>query len=792
MRKFQLLAALFFASWTALAQEVTLVGTVVEQGNLAPLPQAALLERSADGAVVQYQSTDASGAFELKVQLRNRVEVSFMGFETWMFDDLMKRYRDQAVTNGTLDLGEVVLTPLPSTLDEVDVVAEKSSMEFKLDKRVFNVGKDISSTGMGALDLLGNVPSVTVDIEGQIALRGNTGVQILINGKPSVMSDEGGSALGTLTGDMIERIEVITNPSAKYEAEGTAGIINIVLKKEEKKGFNGSLSANLGSPANHSVGVSLNRRTEQFNLFTQMGAGRRSIPTYTKNENVDLVSGARVLSEGLEFRNENFYTLLLGTDYHLNDFNVLTLSGRFALEVEDQPSATEFEVLDGAGALKSAYERREITTAMNPKYEYDLQYKKQFKDHEDHVLLMSTLAHFFGKDLEASFENSTTAGTAVPDQRTQTSFYESTFTHKMDYTRPWSDRWTLETGAMYDVNDVGNEFAVFNEGGAGQWLPDSNFTNHFTYLQKVLGLYATTAYENQRWGVKAGLRREWTDLQTRLVTTDEENHQLYANWFPSLHSSYKINERLSLQTGYSRRIFRPRLWDLNPFFNIRNNFSIRRGNPNLLPEFGHSLELTGIYIQSNYSLNASVYYLHTSQVIDRVSYFEDNVSIFQPINLGTRAQTGLELNGKYTPSKWLTFNGDFNYGVFTRTGNFEGQSFDFQGDRWTGKLTAKTKLPGGLEAELTGQYESRERTVQGMTSGFGVLDGGLRQKLWKGRGVLNFAVQDAFASRIRERVIAQENFEVYSFSKRGTFFTLGFSYSLGKGEAMTYSGKRHY
>ena len=175
----------------------------------------------------------------------------------------------------SIDLGTIKLELIDQSLDEVTVTAEKSTTQFRLDKRVFNVGKDISTSGASALEVLNHVPSVTVSMEGLVALRGSQGVQILINGKPSVMSDDPSKALGTITADMIDRIEVITNPSAKYESEGTSGIINVILKKDEKEGLNGSISLNTGIPDNHSIGISLNRRTEKFNLFTQMGAGYR-------------------------------------------------------------------------------------------------------------------------------------------------------------------------------------------------------------------------------------------------------------------------------------------------------------------------------------------------------------------------------------------------------------------------------------------------------------------------------------------------------------------------------------
>ena len=765
---------------------VIITGEVVDKATGQPVPYAtvAVMNTSSE-EMITGTTTANDGTFKIKTSSGRDfyLEISFIGYQNAMI-------RDYDIRNNRLNLGMIELLQDARQLQQVDVTAERSTVEFRLDKRVFNVGQDISSTGMGALEVLDNVPSVNVDIEGNISLRGNQGVQILINGKPSVLSDEGSNALGTITADMIESVEVITNPSAKYEAEGTSGIINIVLRKEEKKGFNGSASVNTGVPHNHSIGASLNLRTDNFNFFTQFGGGYRSLPRYRESEIRDLTSRTFLKSDGIEYRNEEFYNITLGTDYYINDFNIITLSGSFAYEIEDQPSETEFEFYNFQNELVSSFEREETTSAGNPKYQYDLQYKRQFGQNEDHVLLLSTLGSFFGKELSSEFQNTPIVSNEVdPDQITETDFHKQDFVYKIDYTNPLDEQWTIEAGAHYEINDVGNDYAVFDVIG-GDEVVNENFTNNFEYNQKVLGLYGTGSYEGETWGVKLGLRVENTDLTTLLTNTGERNYQRFTNLFPTFHTSYKFSERLSFQAGYSRRVTRPRLWDLNPFFNIRNQYNIRQGNPRLLPEFGDSYELTGILILDQASINASVYHLYTRDVIDRVFIYEDNVTIQMPENIGTRNQTGFEINGKYTPVKWLTINGDFNYGIFSRDGMFQDQNFDFEGELWHARVTTKVKLPFKIEVELTGNYRSPYETVQGSRSGFAHADAGIRKKLWDGKGVINFSVRDVFASRIRENIIDQENYYVYDFSQRGRFITLGFSYSFGKGEAMTYTGRR--
>lgn len=777
--------ALTYNSLLAQKQSIEITGVVVESSTEKPIEFATvMIGDSQTQEPITGATSGLDGRFNVKTDAQDfYIEVSFIGFVT-------RTIKEFSVVDGKVDLGTILLSDNNQMLDEVIVRAEKSQTEFKLDKRVFNVGKDLSSTGASALEVLNNVPSVNVNIEGEISLRGSSGVQILINGKPSVIANEQGNALGTITADMIEKIEVITNPSAKYDAEGTSGIINIVIKKEERKGINGSFTLNTGVPHNHSFGLSLNRRTEKFNLFSQLGVGYRELPNDSENINRDLTNDTTVISNGREYRNETFYNFILGTDYHINEYNVLTLSGNFAYEVEEQPSRTNFSRLDESDEVISQWFREETTKATNPKWQYELQYKREFKDTKEHMLLFSALGNFFGKDQSSDFENTTTFGNNENStQQTRTNFQEGRYTFKLDYTKPFSEKVTLETGAQYVVNDVSNDFAV-SDLINGEWTNDANLTNIFEYDQKVLGVYGTGAYEDKKWGLKLGLRLENTDLNTLLTNTNEANNQNFTNFFPSAHTSYKLTENFSLQAGYSRRIFRPRLWDLNPFFNIRNNFSVRTGNPDLQPEFTDSYELASIYIIGKTSLNFGVYHRYTTDVVERISTFENNVNTFKPINIGTNQATGIEFNAKYSPNNWLTINGDFNYNYFNRKGTLEATSIDFDADQWSSKITTKLQLPAEIDFEVTGQYQSKYQTIQSEVSDNLFADFGLRKKIMKGKGVLNFSVRDVFASRIRESVTNQPEFYLYSRRQRGRFITFGFSFGFGKGEAMEFSGQR--
>lgn len=768
-------------------------GKVVDaaSGKALPFATVRVNDLSTD-KFISGASTDQQGGFSVSTRITSiEVQVSLLGYTTQVLQDI-------TFSEAVADLGTIKLAENTETLDEVLITGEKSTTEFRLDKRVFNVGQNLASAGLSGLELLNNVPSVTVNVEGEIRLRGNTGVEILINGKPSVLASESGNALGTLTSDMIEAIEVITNPSAKYDAEGSSGIINIILKKEEKKGLNGSVTLNTGIPNNHSLGLSLNKRTEKFNLFSQLGIGHRTFPEVNRSINSSNDSPNSIVSSGEGDKNETFYNIILGTDYHINDNNVISLTGHYAYEVESESYSTLFDNLNEENTAIASWNRGQSTEATNPKWQYELQYKKDFDDHKEHMLLFSAIGNFFGKDQSSSFINSPIFGDAASDdqQRTDTDFGQGEYTFKLDYTKPFNDRITMETGAQYVFNDVYNDYTISSLED-GQWQINQNLSNLFEYQQGVLGAYITGAYEAERFGVKAGLRVESTDMSTLLVETGETNSQNFTNLFPSLHASYKVWDNFSIQGGYSRRISRPRLWDLNPFYNIQNEYSVRTGNPNLLPEYADSYEVNFLYDQEKFSLSAAIYHRYTTDVMENVTRVENNVSITMPLNIGTNKSTGFELNAKYDPTDWWALNGDFNYNYVKRDGEYEGTSFDFSSSPSTVRITSKFSLPAQIDFELIGNYQSRFETFQREISGFAFADIGIRKKIWKGKSIINLSVRDIFASRIQESQTVQTgsavpDFYQYNYRRRGTFFTLGISFGFGKGEAMEFSGQKRF
>lgn len=773
---------------SAQSKQVLITGRVLESSGDVPIEFASVaVKNKKDESLVTGTATDAEGRFEILCKHADvYVEVSFMGF-------IKKTISAFEEADGRVALGDILLEEDRKTLGEIVIEGERSQTEFHLDKRVFNVGQDLSSSGASALEVLNHVPSVKVNIEGKISLRGSQGVRILINGKPSVLASEQGNALGSITADMIEKIEVITSPSAKYDAEGTAGIINIVLKKEDAEGINGAVTVNTGVPNNHSLGFSLSRRTEKLHLFSQVGVGHRTFPEKSKTINQDLEEGTAIRSVGDRKKNETFYNLILGADYHLNSSNQISVSGHWAYEKETENGTIDFTSTDGQGVSLSEWQRSESTTAGNPKWQYDVQYEKKFSDNKEHRLLVTALGNFFGKDQRSRYAHALKSGMdpGTGDQRIGTEFKEAEYTFKADYTWPITEQWEFESGIQHQFNDLSNDYAVSNLVSEA-WQNDPALTNIFEMDRHVSAGYAIGAYEGKKLGVKVGLRVENTRLSTFLRNTDGSDHQQYLNLFPSAHTSYKFTDKISFQLGYSRRIYRPGLWELNPFNNIQNNYIIETGNPELQPEFTDAIETVGIFEVNAVSINLGLYHRYTSDAIEEITTIKENVSVTKPMNVGVEKTTGVELNAKYLPVDWLSIAMDLNFNYLARTGAVEDQSFDFKTHQWESNITTKFKFPADIDLEVSGNYSSAYQTIQGRVSDIISADVGVRKKIVNGKFILNLSVRDVFASDIWETRLKQSGYSLYEWYKMGRFVTFGVSYGFGKGEAMEFSGQKMF
>lgn len=784
-----LIVSLF--SFTATAQEskkhTILSGRVIEETSKTPIEYATIRVYNKTDEMVDGIISDANGEFEVAISVESfYVVIDFIGFES-------TRISEFPSNNNIINLGDIKLTMSAQNLQEFEVRGEKSSIEFKTDKRIFNVGKDLVSTGGSALDVLNNVPSVNVNIEGEVSLRGNANVLILINGKPSVITE--GNALGTITADMLEKVEVITNPSAKYDAEGTSGILNLIIKKEDKKGTNGAISLNTGFPHNHSVGISLNRRTENFNIFSQIGVGYRKFNSSANSItiNKDVEQPVSLHADGIGEKNELFYNLILGTDYHINEFNIMTLSGHLGYEIEDEYALLNYQSFSNVEELLSSSNREEITEGINPKMEFRFNYEKTFEADEKQKLSVNATGSYFGKDKTSNYTNTVLSEIGeVEQQIAATDFAEKSYDISADYIHPFRENSTLEVGAKYTLESMLNDYA-FSRMQENQWVIDENYTNDFEYHKGIIAAYSTFEQKIENFGVKGGLRFEHTTVNTLLHNTNKDNSRSYFNFFPTLHTTLEIAEGASIQAGYSRRISRPGMWDVNPFFSMRDEYNLHTGNPDILPEYTHAFEATAVKIHKNTSISLSVFHRRTSDVISDILDIENNVTISTIANIGSSYNTGLELNAKTEPVSWLSLMVDCYYSYYQREGIFEEQDFSFSSNVYSGRVTTKLKLPASYDVEIKFRHRSGYKDIQSTMLSQSMIDLGIRKKILKGRGVINLSVNDIFSSHRRTELTDLDSLYRYSQRQRdGRRFIIGFSWGFGKGEAMEFSGQKMF
>ncbi|MCL3781389.1 TonB-dependent receptor [Prolixibacteraceae bacterium JC049] len=762
-----------------------LLGKVLEKGSAHPIEYATIAVFKNDKLITGGVSgVDGTFLLELK-EPEVDVKVSFMGYESVTIKQVK-------INKGQFNLGEIFLKNTQSQLQDVVVRAEKSKTVFKLDKKVFNVGKDLTSAGGTAMDILNNVPSVDVSIEGTISLRGNSSVQILINGKPSVMASS--KTLGTITADMIEKVEVVTNPSAKFDAEGRNGIINIILKKNEKKGLNGAITANVGTPDNHSVGLSLNRRTEKWNLFTQMGVGYRTFlsESYSKNINRIAEQQPQIIANGEAEKNEQFYNFILGADYHINKWQTISLSGHYGYEAEDENSTTNYEQSTLESSTVNRFLRKEETESTNPKWQYELNYKKEFEDNKKRSLTASATGSYFGKDKSSVFTNSgTLANSVLNNEKVDNDFYDAEYNFQADYVHPFTEETTFEGGLKYNINVAQTDLDRFAQVD-DNWQLDANQSNRFNYQRNIAAAYSTYAYENKRWGIKIGLRVEHEYTNSYLENSPKKKSN-NTHLFPSLHSSLKFDNEFSLQLGYSRRIRRPHLWHLNPFLSYRDPLNISKGNSELEPGLSNAIEFTAIKVFKNGSLNGSLFYTENNNEIERITELNGNVRTTMPMNVGKSKDKGVEINGKWEPLKWLSFLMEGNYTGYTRTGQYKDQNFDFSSSYWSARFTTKFKLPYDIDIEYRHRYRSKYKGLQSTSSAVSYADFGIRKQLLKKKAVLHLSVKDVFNTRKHENETDLPSFYSFNTSQHSKrIIVLGLSFGFGKGETMEYSGMKMF
>lgn len=757
MKKIAITAILSAIACTALADGV-ITGIVLNKATGEPVDYANVQLREAltEKPLAMGGYTDENGAFTITVPDGDYiVMISNMGS--------VPQERKASIRNGNVDLGTVRLADDAKMLQEVVVQGVKQQMHFELDKRVFNVDADVLSAGQSASELLESIPSVEVDQDGEVSLRGDSSVTIWINGKESgLTADNRAQILEQIPGESIEIIEVITNPSAKYSPEGTAGIINIVLKKDRRGGYFGSAEFGVNTRGGGNIGFNINYNDSKWDTFASVGFRMRHNKGGSWSDR-EYDEGYYLRSDGVSRNHGNNLFFRLGATYHLTDQDDISLSGFGMFGHRWGKSSTLYNsTIPGQWLTNNNFSRN---SSDNHGGHVELGYTHKFSD--NHKLDATVGYNLWGGPMWNSYlqEMDYPAGTDDPDdiyQEQKQNINVRSWETKVDYTVQLSSMFKLEAGYNGNFNHENSPVTTWSGTSASDMLLDPSLYNRFIYDNDINALYATFGGKAGNLSFSAGLRAEAWQVRTRSLEwgeTKADVPQLKKNkfsLFPSAFVSYSLPYDNEVQINYTRRIRRPWGGQLNSFVNISDPTNISYGNPDLDPQYTNAYELNYIKSWRNHMVSVSAYLRTASDLMNRISYLSDNVLYTTWANVSKEANFGTEIvvkNNLFNNILNLTTTGNiYRNHLSAWSMNFlhDGEYYPVSGNSrssfaWDIRCAAIVRIPWGLSIQVTGRYNSRTLTAQGSREPGWNVDAGIRKSF----GDWSFSVncRDVFDSR---------------------------------------------
>tara|TARA_R110000850_G_scaffold94576_15_gene199332 strand:- start:1708 stop:4077 length:2370 start_codon:yes stop_codon:yes gene_type:complete len=742
----------------------TLSGIILEDGSASPLPFASIGIYTTTDSLVSGGLSDDNGKFQIDISIgKFYALVEFMGYEP-----LKTNSFSITKESPSHDLGQIKMKTTAGDLDEVVVQGEKTIMELSLDKRIFNVGKDLANAGGTANDILMNLPSIAVDPEGNVRLRGSANVRILIDGKPSgLVSFKGSSGLRQLPANMVERVEVITNPSARYEAEGMAGVINIILKKDNNQGFNGSFEVIAGTPTNLGFTANLNYRHKKINWFINYGLAHRRSPNvgklYQEVYGQDTTFILNQSNKGLVTSLNN--NIRGGLDYYFRENSILTLS--YLWRRSDAHRITNIRYEDSWNTidnLQSYTLRKQDETEEEPNSEISANYKKTFEEKGHELTTTFTYLNYW-ENSDQLFTQNTFSPEGVENigiEQVQTSIndeYENQYLVMLDYVKPFAKDGKFETGFRTSFRRMKNDYIVQQKGEDGEYSPLPGLDNVFLYDENIMAAYGIIGNKTNNWSYQAGLRVENTDVKTILEETNEENPRKYTNLFPSAHLTYNLTQENAFQLSYSRRVRRPVYNDLSPYVTLSDSRNFFSGNPDLNPEYTNAFELGHIKYFDKGTLFTTVYYRSTVNKIERLRSVDDKGhSRTLPYNLNGENSIGVELSGDYRPKEWWKIDMNVNFFHANIDGSNIQAGYTAKTYSWLLRQTSRFTLNNGMDIQFRANYEARQKTAQGVRKGIFFMDLSASKDIINDRGTLTLNAIDILNSRKNRYITQGANF----------------------------------
>jgi outer membrane receptor protein involved in Fe transport len=783
---------LIFAFTLVYAQkDIKVEGTVVEQDSNIPLEYATItFQTKPDNKVVTGGITNSKGKFSVDVPAGiYDITVEYISYKT-------KTYTNKSITKD-INLGTVSLSLDIESLSEVTIIAERTTVEIKLDKKIYNVGKDLTVRGGTVNDVLDNIPSVSVDVEGVVALRGNDDVRILINGKPSgLVGLNSTEALSQLPAEAIERVEVITSPSSRYDAEGTAGILNIILRRSKLQGLNGAITVNAGDPTSTGISGNINYRTGDINVFNTTSYNYRESPG-SAYSNTEFSSTNNRLIESRDFDrirkgiNTNF-----GVEWYINETASLTTS------IQYRDSNNERETTNILREFNSTNDLLNTTTRFDPEFEddktlqYTLNFDKQFNGNSDHKFTAN-----FQYESSSELERSLIVQDNVDTEDVMTDENQDRIFLQADYVKPIGEVSQLELGYQGRFTTLDTDYALAFNDGFGNFDLDENLSNNLIYKEYVNAFYTQFGSKiKEKFSYLFGLRMEDSRITIDQVTSGNLEKKTYLGLFPTVNLAYEVSETENITLGYNRRIRRPRSRYINPFPSRSSATNLFQGNPDLDPSYSNTLDL-GYYNKfGKLALNTSLYYTNATDIFvfitqdtgETASVGGTEVPVIKrsPINLATNNRYGFEFTLTYRPTKKWNMNGNFNVFRSVTEGFYEGTDFGAENTSWFIRLNNKYTLPGNIDWQTRMNYRGPREDAQNKNQGIFSMNLAFSKDLFKDKASIAFNISDVFNSRKRITETTTPTFNSESeFQWRKRTFNLSFTYRFNQQKKRERSGR---
>ena len=780
-----LLFILTLFSLTSFGQtrQIVLSGTIADSDSGEPLPYATVSAFNRNGDLADGGIADENGVFKLMVS-PNQYSLNFeyIGFKSVTTET--KPY-----TNN-INIGTIKLNSSVESLEGVDVVGQSAEVEIRLDKRVYNVGKNNLIRGGTVSDVLENVPSVSVDIDGNIELRGNSNVRILVDGKPSGLIGLGGiDALTRLPAESIEKVEVITSPSARYQAEGTTGIINIILAKRFLKGLNGVFNLSAGKNDTYSGSANLNYRKGKFNFFTNSGYSDRTNMGQAVQDNVyktPLESVERYVEERLFNRRRQGFNINIGLDYQLTEKSSLTMSYLTNERDGDDRTVNEQSQYQTDGVLVTNRYENEIDQEDSNQFSVDFEHQFNTKGHK----LTATLQTEKNDETEISDINSFFEDGQLSDDSEINSTVESQERNlaQVDYVYPIDKNTQFEAGYRGTDNKrmIDFEVQIIDENDNARI--DENLSNVLDFEQEVHALYTQYGKKINAFSFLAGLRFENTRIFVeQLDSSSPLNNDSYNGYFPTLNLGYEISSTASITLGYNRRISRPNAWTLNPFQSRSSKTSYFQGNPKLDPSYSNGIDIGYVKRFKKVTLNSSVYYRKSTDAISRVAIVTDETVFVNgietpvirrlPVNLGTVEQFGVEFNTSLRLIRGMRTNASVNFFRRVEEGSYQGIPYDTDNTSWSGNLSNSYRLPFAIQSQFSVRYRGPNESSFGKSKGFLYTDLALSKDIFNDDATINFRFSDLFnTGKYDYQTITPVAVTDGIFQRREPTYTITFTY----------------